>query len=167
MCGFGWGPHTGIIVSSSQNITYTVPAREQIYTDGKYASNPPQLIRLNVFVRKLQSQPENRYIQTANSQIRIKSPTTREVKCISQKTTVPARQQIYTDGKCASNHPQPVRLITCISQKTIQSKPENRYRQQMRLKSPTTDEVKCISQKTTVPVREQIQTANAPQITHN
>ena len=114
MCGFGWGPHTGIIVSSSQNITYTVPAREQIYTDGKYASNPPQLIRLNVFVRKLQSQPENRYIQTANSQIRIKSPTTREVKCISQKTTVPAREQIYTDGKYASNHPQPMRLNVLV-----------------------------------------------------
>ena len=65
MCGFGWGPHTGIIVSSSQNITYTVPAREQIYTDGKYASNPPQLIRLNVFVRKL-GPNQRKDIQTAN-----------------------------------------------------------------------------------------------------
>ena len=48
--------------------------------------------------------------------------------------------------------------VKCISQKTIQSKPENRYRQQMSLKSPTTDEVKCISHKTTVPAREQIYT---------
>ena len=46
--------------------------------------------------------------------MRLKSPTTDEVKCISQKTTVPAREQIYTDGKYASNHPQPMRLNVLV-----------------------------------------------------